>query len=37
MWGAIRICWHVENKKKNQNEEEEEEESWSERRVANVP
>lgn len=35
VWGAIRICWHVE--KKQTEEEEEEEESWSERRVANVP
>lgn len=26
MWGAIRICWHVQNTRRRRNEEEEEEE-----------
>lgn len=25
MWGAIRICWHVQNTRRRRNEEEEEE------------
>lgn len=26
VWGAIRICWHVQNTRRRRNEEEEEEE-----------